>query len=296
MNPALHPRPRRAFTYIELLAMLAIAGILLSVFIPYLLSVREKDRQIRCEDNLRRLRDALETYAGDNRHDYPRTAYDPAVNADGYTAYTGPYASNPFSKSVGPSDVTASLWLLVRKGYVRDLSIFICPSSRQWPDSLVGVMGEPLTAAQRSNFRSSANLSYSYASPFSGYVDYRLNSDALPSQFALMADRNPGASASSVPHDAPPLELARSNSLNHQRAGQNVLYADGSISFQVTPYCGVGRDSSRADGDNIYTALAAKPLTPGDSPFYAGNGFCGRQYGPSYQYDTYLVPTDDDGP
>jgi hypothetical protein len=272
MTHADYPRRRRAFTYIELLAMLAIL------------------------DNLLLLRNALDAYAGDNHHDFPRTTYDPALNANGYTAFTGPYAGNPFSVAVGPNDATASLWLLVRKGYVKDLSIFVCPSSRQTPDSLVGVMGEPVNAEQRSNFRSSANLSYSYASPFSGYADYRLNSDALPAQFATMADKNPGSSAALVPHDASPLELARGNSLNHQRAGQNVLYADGSASFQVTPYCGVGRDTSHPDGDNIYTALAAKPLTPGDSPFYAGNGFCGRQYGPSYQYDTFLVPTEEDGP
>lgn len=286
---------RRAFTYVELLAMLAIAGILLAIFIPYLSSVRELARQSSCRDNLRRLRDALNTYANDNHKDYPRTKYDPAVNADGYTAYTGAYAGNPFSIAVGPSDVTASLWLLVRGGYVKDISVFVCPSSTQRPDTLMDEQGHVMAATMRSNFRSSANLSYSYASPFSGYGDYRLNSDYLPAQFAILADRNPGAGAALVAHDASPLELAAANSRNHNRAGQNVLFADGSIEFVATPYCGVGRDASHPDGDNIYTALAPKPLS-GESPFYAGNGYVGRRFGPSYQYDSYLVPTDDDGP
>jgi type II secretory pathway pseudopilin PulG len=284
-----------AFTYIELLAMLAIVGILLSIFIPYGTTVREQERQLRCQDNLRRLRDALLGYAHDNHNDYPRTTYDPAVNPNGYTAYTGAYAANPFSIAVGPSDVTASLWLLVRAGYVKDLSVFVCPSSSQKPDSLNDDMGHLTPITRRSNFRSPANLSYSYASPFSGYSGYRLNSDVLPGQFAVLADRNPGPAAAAVPHDAPPLQLARANSLNHRREGQNVLYADGSAAFETTPYCGIGRDTGNPYGDNIYTALADKPLA-GESPYYAGNGCCGRQFGPSYQYDSYLVPTEDDRP
>jgi prepilin-type processing-associated H-X9-DG protein len=281
--------PRRAFTYIELLALLGVAGILLAIFVPYLSAVRESDRRLRCQDNLRRLRDALQTYAGENRNNYPRTLYDPRINRDGYTAFTGADAGNPFSVAVGPSDVTASLWLLVRGRQITDLSVFVCPSTRDWPDRSAG-------AVSRSNFHSPANLSYSYASPFSGFSEYHLNSDWLGASCALMADKNPGVSAASVAHDADPLELAKANSPNHGRAGQNVLYADGSVSFQMTPYCGAGRDpDAGSDGDNIYTALAPHPLA-GDRPFYAGNGFVGRQFGPSYRYDSYLVPTEEDGP
>jgi type II secretory pathway pseudopilin PulG len=290
-------RPSRGFTYIELLALLGVAAILLSIFIPYLMSAREKDRRLRCEDNLRQLRDALQHYAHDNRNDYPRVRYDPAVNPNGYTAFTGVDAANPLAAPVASSDVTASLWLLVRGGYVKDLSTFICPSASSIPDQLTDSMGRAVPANQRSNFRSAINLSYSYASPFSGYAGYHINSDDLPGAFALMADKNPGSSSAAVAHDASPLELAKANSLNHQQAGQNVLYADGSIEFQTTPYCGVGRDVERhADGDNIYTALSLSPLISGNSPPYDGNGYCGKQYGPSYQYDSYLVPTQTDAP
>jgi prepilin-type processing-associated H-X9-DG protein len=292
-----HPQPRRAFTYIELLAMLAIAAILLAIFLPYAQSLNEKDRRLRCQDNLMRLRDALQDYARDNDRgflvpNYPRVTYDPAINRDGYSAFTGPDAANPFAAPVAPSDVTASLWLLVRGGYISDLSVFICPSSNGRADHLTNAIGRSVTVQKRSNFRSAANLSYSYASPFSGSGGYCLNSDLLGGQFALMADLNPGRVAASVPHDAPLMELARANSRNHSQAGQNVLYADGSVSFEITPYCGV-RPIDATDGDNIYTALAPAPLT-GEELFYAGNGFCGRQYGPSYKWDSYLAPTEDD--
>jgi prepilin-type processing-associated H-X9-DG protein len=176
--------------------------------------------------------------------------------------------------------------------YVRDAGVFICPSTRNQPDRWIALQG----GQRQPNFRSPNNLSYSYASPFSGNAQYRLNSDILPSEFALMADKNPGAAAASVAHDAPPLELARANSLNHGQAGQNVLFADGSVDFMRTPYCGVGRSATSPDGDNIYTVLTAEPLTEKmASPIYWGRGYVGRQYGAAYEYDSYLVPTEEDG-
>ena len=263
-------------------------------------------------DNLRRLRQALQDYAGTDSiyHSYPRVVYDPEINRCGYTAFTGPDADDPFLiaqpnapttrpatapavERVQPSDVTASLWLLVREQYITDLSVFVCPSSSATPDSLTDAWGHPVPVSRRSNFRSPNNLSYSYADPFSGYADYRLISDQ-PGAFALLADRSPGSSAAIPASNAPPLEMAVANSRNHQRAGQNVLHADGSVSFETSPYCGVAPKGAD-DGDNIFTALAPAPLASGDSPLYDLQGYCGRQYGPSYQYDSYLVPTDEDG-
>ncbi len=40
------------------------------------------------------------------------------------------------------------------------------------------------------------------------------------------------------------------NSTNHDNDGQNVLFNDGSVSFNTVPYCGI-------DGDNIYTIAPA---------------------------------------
>jgi prepilin-type processing-associated H-X9-DG protein len=291
MNRADAYSRRPGFTYIELLALLGIGVILLTIFLPYTTYLRQMDQRTLCQDNLRRLRDALDQYAHDNGNNYPQTLFDPGVYGNGYTAFTGPDAGDPFSVAVGPNDASASLWLLVHDGYVTDLSLFVCPSSNDRPDRLTNAFGQPVPASRRSNFRSPMNLSYSYADPFSGYAGYRLNSDVLPGRFALLADQNPGPGAAAVAYDAPPLALARGNSPNHGQAGQNVLYADGSVSFQSTPYCGVGEDTDRhVPGDNIYTALAPEPLKPGNRPFFAGNGYEGRRFGPSYQYDSYLVP------
>jgi len=163
----------------------------------------------------------------------------------------------------------------------------------------------------RGNFRRRANLSYSYASPFSAAADYKLNFDNLKHDFVLMADRNPGATANVTFH-APAFEQKRINSLNHGGAGENVLYAAGYVAFQWTPYCA-------HDNDNIYTAQAKLPAStttsaalpatnPTTTPVTAPvaqtspsdsstiQGYLGVGMGPANSLDSYLVPTEQDGP
>jgi prepilin-type N-terminal cleavage/methylation domain-containing protein/prepilin-type processing-associated H-X9-DG protein len=281
----------RAFSLIELLVVLGILAILLSIFVPYVAKVRETDHRARCAENLRTVMSALQTYASANHGTFPRVTYDPAHNPNGYAAYSGAVAPNPFARDtqVHPNDVTASLWLLVRSGLLKP-GIFICPATDDTRD--------PADASEwkrRSNFGSAGHLSYSYASPFSSAAGYTLN-DYLPADFALMADLNPGRSASGSDvtrpsWDSPPLDMAPANSMNHGRAGQNVLYTDGHVQFQTTPYCGVGRGALR---DNIYTALRSVPVQKGQNPPVQGNGVIGREFSPAWERDSYLVPTAQD--
>lgn len=293
----------RGFTAIELLVVIGIVVLLLAIFVPYAMTVRESDRRVRCAANLRQIRDALKQYADENARNLPRVVYDAAHNPNGYTCYTGADADDPFSakSAVKPNDVTASLWLLMRDHLISDPRVFVCPSSSGVADDLTDGFRRPVDPKHRGNFRTKWNLTYSYASPFSNAYDYRLNSDALPASFAIMADMNPGDtgdgnSITGPAHDAPPLVRARANSNNHQKAGQNVLYADGNVAFETSVYCGVGRDPEHnKDGDNIYTALAPKRLE-GQKPPADGNGYWGPTTGPSWQYDSYLVPTEQEGP
>ncbi len=107
--------------------------------------------------------------------------------------------------AVMSGDVTASLWLLVRMNLAQPED-FICPSTDDSADEFRDKAGHNVAIARRSNFRSPENLSYSYASPFSAAIGYRLNSDSLKADFAVMADRNPGVVQ--PPMSAPPLKLA----------------------------------------------------------------------------------------
>jgi prepilin-type processing-associated H-X9-DG protein len=287
---------RRGFTLVELLVVIGIVILLLSILIPYFSRLTESDRRVRCANQLRDIQAGLQAYASANNTQLPRVVYEPSKAPSGYVAFTGPEAQNPFAHGsrVRANDVTASLWLLVRGGYVQ-AKRFACPSASEWADPLV-VDGKPVPADLRGNFSGRDHLSYSYASPFSTAVGYRLNTDWLKGDFAVVADKSPGVLGSgdnvtAPAFDAQPFALAQANSNNHNKAGQNVLYADGHVSFQTTPYCGVGSGVQR---DNIYTALELAPLPEGSSPPVQGNGYFGREISPAWSGDSYLVPTDDE--
>ena len=281
----------RAFSLVELLVLVGIAVILLSIFVPYIAKLRESDHRARCAENLRTLMAALRSYSAANKGAYPRVRYDAAHNPSGYVAYSGAGASSPFSPNTAvlPNDVTASLWLLIRTKFAKPAD-FICPSTSDFAEP-----GGPADLRNHSNFTAGRNLSYSYACPFSAAPGYKLD-DFLPADFALMADKNPGiarpsSNVTAPAWDAPAFQIALANSFNHDHAGQNVLYADGHVAFNKTPYCGYGHDALR---DNIFTALSATPIPKGQTPPGYGNGVIGHDVAPAWDRDSYLVPTDQD--
>ena len=201
------------------------------------------------------------------------------------------------TREVAMNDVTASLWLLVREGYVSDTDLFICPSTSDYRDALTDSAGRLTSPKRRGNFRSSRNLSYSMQTPFSSLEYYNWN-DLLPAECALMADRGPGVAATEQPATAGELELSRGNSPNHGYAGQNVLYADTSVRFEKHPYVGIGYQRAawrrpEVKGDNIYTALRKTPILYPEKPPADGNGAFGRNIGPAWLHDSYLVPAGD---
>jgi hypothetical protein len=158
--------------------------------------------------------------------------------------------------------------------------------------------GRIVKPSQRGNFRRPSNLSYSYASPFSNALNFKLNSDWLKQEFALMADKNPGvdgtADVTRPSADADPITLSQANSHHHGRAGQNVLYQNSVVAFKRTPYAGAYY--GRTAGDNIFTARTKHPATQPLEIAVFVNGYCGRNLSPATPDDSYLVPTAQDGP
>jgi prepilin-type processing-associated H-X9-DG protein len=299
---------------VELLVAVAIVGLIVASIVPYVLSLRETADRQACAQNLRIIRDAMATYRA-AYGTYPRTRSDPAAPA--WTAYSGADDPNPFARdsAVKPNDVTASLWLLVRNGYLADPAVFVCPSTSDWADSLRNAAGGAVKPGDRANFRSKDNLSYSMTSPFNVLWADTEWSDTLASKLVVLADMNPGTVGrrddvtKPVAGDGPKLQ-AWANSANHAKAGQNVLYADGNVSFEPVAFCGVeylpyrarsgdAPEQPRLDGDNIYTSLTAVAASPAAAPATrpsaaAGPGVFGPAVGPSWKYDSYLVPSDDD--
>jgi prepilin-type processing-associated H-X9-DG protein len=261
----------------ELLVVVGIGVVLLSVFVPYALAWRESNRRFVCADNLRAIHRAMLAYAytagvgpGGERA-FPRVRWD--ENAVGNPkVFTGPDAADPFAadSKVEPNDVTASLWLLVREGILKDTVVFLCPSGGGRRDLLVDAGGKSVDAKTRGNFRGPQQLGYGYADPF-GPGEYKLT-DTLPGGFVLMADAGP-ATPPGRGDDA--LTVSRGNSPNHGRAGQNVLYADGSVQWVSHPFAGVRKPGAGdREGDAIYSSVI--PTT-----------------GPSYAYDSVLLPNKD---
>jgi prepilin-type N-terminal cleavage/methylation domain-containing protein len=282
-------RRSRGFTLVEFLVAVGIVAILVAILLPYLEMKREDARRADCADHLRQIGAEFLEYGRVNESNYmralPEWYYDAAHKPQGYTAFTGP------DGGVKPNDITASLWLLVRGGYVKDLSTFVCPSTDDQADTLTDAMGRPTTATARWNFRSASNLSYSYDSPFTDALKQSFSGDRLREACAVVADRNPGFDRDGdrvlgPARDAAPFELAKGNSANHQHAGQNVLHPSGDVSFETTPYCGFGND-------NIYTAQAIHPGAA-TRPAADDPGFAGTDVGPAYNDDSYLVPTSRD--
>jgi prepilin-type N-terminal cleavage/methylation domain-containing protein/prepilin-type processing-associated H-X9-DG protein len=70
-TPAPSAHPRRAFTLIELLAVIAIIGVLAAIIIGSVSKVRDAARSATCSSNLRQIGAAFNLYAADNRGLYP---------------------------------------------------------------------------------------------------------------------------------------------------------------------------------------------------------------------------------
>ena len=303
-------RGDRGFSFLELLVVLGILVILAGILVPSTMAQRERNNRLLCQGNLWRLGVAIGSYSKENRGEFPRVVYDAVNHPRSYVAFTGPDSPDPFAKdsAVQPNDVTASLWLLVRGGFISSeyspvTSVFICPSTKDTPDPLTDAFGNPCAPRQRSNFRDPSHLSYSYAMPFSDALEYKLSADTLPWDFVVVADRNPGTkppqNVTRPRYGDVPDQLSVGNSRNHRGAGQYVLRGDLHVDlFQSTPFCGHDHDNIyTAGGPPVTTAGSSQPTTaaatePTDPT--ARPGRVGKNVGPAWKTDSYLVPTESD--
>jgi prepilin-type N-terminal cleavage/methylation domain-containing protein/prepilin-type processing-associated H-X9-DG protein len=302
------PVSAKGFTLVELLVVIGIIALLISILLPSLNKARETANRVKCASNLKQIGQAILLYANDNQGNYPRTVYIgssagnwvPAPNGGpncmGYlvSGASGLGLTDPFSISdvavefTTANNVPQSLYLLLRTEDILS-AVFTCPSAGQTPDNYGGGANTALNQINFTNIAS--NLSYSYANNYPDVsaigTNYRLVQGMEPS-FAVAADINPGTAGGSgannviaVTSSSSSQDMRLGNSQNHNKDGQNVLYADGHVEFQNSPFVGVDRDNIYTRGGAVF-GFNAGPTGENlyDSP-YAAN-------------DSVLLPTSND--
>jgi prepilin-type processing-associated H-X9-DG protein len=233
----------------DLLVVVVLIPVWLVIFAGCYEHHGEVSGRVKCAANLKAIGNSLLMYSNDNKGAYPRTRYAPGPKVIP-TAGTGAATTQPFSEEgLAPNDVTAAIYLLLATQDITGDS-FVCPSSsaEKWDFG-----GGSNTSSNWSNWNGidefRKHVSYSYQNPYpddaavaSGFkLDANVGAD-----FAVFADINPGKDAMSVMPNSKSEVMIKANSLNHDRAGQNVLFGDGHVDWVMTAFCGIG-------GDNIYT-------------------------------------------
>jgi len=253
----------------DLAAVLITAVVLVLIAIPTLAHPHRVNRRGACAVNLRAIGIAAKIYANDNAELWMAPPFDQLLgNYGGIDYLAGDRVNEPatepgevgYAREVqstsnlgdgGSSAVSATraFWMLVRSGEA-DAQTFICPASRDTSDL-------EWVPEQYYDFAGYDNISYGYQVPFGPHGTHP--SESARSDMPLAADKGPYyldnfeptfqiGSKNPIEFGDPPGHWRRFNSPNHNGQGQNVLFADASVSFEQTPAVGV-------HADNIYTLM-----------------------------------------
>jgi len=261
-----------------------------------LFEAREQASRIKCQSNLRQIMVAAIAYSQNEKsHAFPRTRWN-SESTKLITDTTGSSSPASFAATdrpspVGDNNVTASFYLLLKTQSL-DSNVFVCPTTDATP---AFTKNSKVKQTDVSNWPAiPQNLSYSYACPFPTMdavkAGWRFGSVQVGEPVPVVSDMNPGGAAlTKVLSSATQAQLKTVNSRNHNGAGQNVAYSDGSVLWHVTPFCGRKLDpvAGAAKGapdlyDNIYTY---GPVTDKS----AGDGVIGMPTGAD---DVVMLPVD----
>ena len=272
---------KKGFTLTELLVVIFIIGMLIAILLPALQAAFEEARKIRCATSLRAVGTGLRSYvSGFNGANGTSGVYPDLGHTTG--AVWNNIGVNNTTDAVGNLAVVTgnsrALFTCLVKSGMCTADVFICASAATTFSHV------PVTDSVRNSvfdFPSNLNISYSYQNIW-GAKPGATTSEQMP----VMADRNPqfdfaangtgftgtcGASATinkgGAGHYTYDKNFAVSgqpltaNSFNHNGKGQNVLYADGHVTWSRTPLCGMSIvvNGVSTSSDNIYTKADGTP-------------------------------------
>jgi prepilin-type N-terminal cleavage/methylation domain-containing protein/prepilin-type processing-associated H-X9-DG protein len=276
---------RKGFTLVELLVVIGIIALLISILLPSLNRARETANRVKCGSNLRQIGQAILLYSNENKGAYPRGIYDATktnnFHSDGSNggSVVDPFKTSPWTSATYANDPLMAMFLLIR---TQDITaeVFVCPSSNDEKDTYGTAAGA--NAQNHGSFTDKKNFSYSIANPYPTTTavnnGYRWNS-TLGAEFAVAADINPGTdngyNVTVADEFSSAKDMQKSNSPNHQGAGENVLYGDGHVEFQQNPFCGTKRDciytnSGSTDG-SATTSKTDPAQVANQAPTWAGD-------------------------
>lgn len=214
--------PRRAFTLVELLVVIAVIAVLAALLFPALLAAQQKAKKAACLSNLRQVGIAINLYSTDNKGNIP---YGPKAAAFTSPLDLYPSTGAPTSLISLSSGAPVGLGLLLSQHLSAQPMVLFCPGSDQPFDAAAQLANVGARQAQGGFYYRHAGNTQIF-DPVGLAVPGPLRLEALGNNRngvaarALVVDTqfvcSPGMATFGI-----------FSSTHHQRRFANILFADG---------------------------------------------------------------------
>lgn len=270
---------RKCFTLVELLVVIGIIAVLMGILLPALNSVRRAAQKVVCGTNLSGIGRAVLLYNNDYK-DFPQAGLKSTCkwSTNGKILdFDNSARDQAFDDLDNDATVTSTLYLLIRYADIGPSS-FVCggdSGAREFKLSETTSSVSDITAIwdfggdvpSESELWPGMYNSYAYHLPYYDYSEdpargFALGSYSNPAS-PLAADRNPyfdknaieyldgangeGAPTWMVSEDGTTEYYSDPNKTGncalHQQEGQNVLFCDGHVDFEIYPNVGINKDN-----------------------------------------------------